>query len=145
MSRRDARNTPPLVTAISDPCIARCGGTLATMSPSSPDDAPDPTAARPAGDAGAPDASSQQPRPGWAPFLQVGRRVVLRHLIDRERSAHGESMTDALGTISAVDERRIHVMTRRGEVAVQRVLVIAAKEVPPPPQRRIAAPPDGDA
>ena len=75
-------------------------------------------------------------RAGWAPFLLVGRRVVLRYAIDRESSPHGESMTDALGTILAADDAGIEVMTRRGQVRVPRALVIAAKEVPPPPERR---------
>ncbi|MGP9537638.1 putative acetyltransferase [Brachybacterium sp. AOP43-C2-M15] len=75
-------------------------------------------------------------RAGWAPFLQAGRRVVLRYAIDRERSPHGETMTDALGTILEADERTVRVMTRRGQVRVPRALVIAAKEVPPPPVRR---------
>lgn len=75
-------------------------------------------------------------RAGWARFLQVGTRVVLRYAIDRETSPHGESMTDALGTIQSVDETELCVMTRRGQVRVPRMLVIAAKEVPPPPTRR---------
>ena len=75
-------------------------------------------------------------RAGWAPFLTEGRRVVLRYAIDRERSPHGESMTDALGTITRADESVLEVTTRRGEVRVPRALVIAAKEVPPPPVRR---------
>lgn len=62
--------------------------------------------------------------------------MVLRYAIDREASPHGESMTDALGTILAADETTVAVMTRRGEVSVPRALVIAAKEVPPPPVRR---------
>lgn len=77
-------------------------------------------------------------RPGWAPFLEVGRRVVLRYAINRETSPHGESMTDALGTILSTDEQVVAVMTKRGQVRVPRVLVIAAKEVPPPPVRRPA-------
>lgn len=75
-------------------------------------------------------------RAGWAPFLRTGRRVVLRYAIDRESSPHGESMTDALGTITDEDDAAVQVMTRRGEVRVPRALVIAAKEVPPPPVRR---------
>jgi hypothetical protein len=74
-------------------------------------------------------------RAGWAPFLRDGRRVVLRYAIDKERSPHGESMTDALGTVMAGDDSSVTVMTRRGEVRVPRALVIAAKEVPPPPRR----------
>lgn len=75
-------------------------------------------------------------RAGWAPFLQTGTRVVLRYAINREVSPHGESMSDALGTIISADEREVRVMTRRGQVRVPRPLVIAAKEVPPPPVRR---------
>ncbi|WP_114855838.1 acetyltransferase [Brachybacterium sp. YJGR34] len=75
-------------------------------------------------------------RAGWAPFLEGGRRVVLRYAIDRESSPHGESMTDALGTILEADEAAVLMMTRRGQVRVPRALVIAAKEVPPPPVRR---------
>ena len=82
------------------------------------------------------ESDGERVRPGWAPFLEVGTRVVLRYAIDRESSPHGESMTDALGTILAADESVVRVMTRRGEVAVPRVLVIGAKEVPPPPVRR---------
>ena len=75
-------------------------------------------------------------RAGWAPFLQAGRRVVLRYAIDRAASPHGESMSDALGTILSADENEVRVMTRRGQVRVRRKLVIAAKQVPPPPVRR---------
>ena len=75
-------------------------------------------------------------RAGWAPFLTEGRRVVLRYAIDAGRSPHGESMTDALGTIVGSDGTGVEVMTRRGQVRVPRALVIAAKEVPPPPVRR---------
>src|SRR5699024_12415688 len=77
-----------------------------------------------------------RPRAGWAPFLTEGRRVVLRYAIDAERSPHGESMTDALGTIAGSDETSVEVMMRRGHVRVPRALVIAAQEVPPPPGRR---------
>lgn len=77
-------------------------------------------------------------RAGWAPFLRPGTRVVLRYAIDREASPHGESMTDALGTIQTADETEVRVMTRRGQVRVPRRLVIAAKEVPPPPTRPAA-------
>ncbi|MBE9404403.1 acetyltransferase [Brachybacterium sp. Marseille-Q2903] len=75
-------------------------------------------------------------RPGWAPFLEPGRRVVLRYAIDRTSSPHGESMTDALGTILEVDQKAVDVMTRRGRVTVPRTLMVASKEVPPPPPRR---------
>lgn len=81
--------------------------------------------------------SRDRVRAGWAPFLQEGRRVVIRSAIDRSRSPHGESMTDALGTVIATDTESVTVMTRRGEVRVPRALIIATKEVPPPPVRRV--------
>ncbi|MGO2822502.1 MAG: putative acetyltransferase [Brachybacterium tyrofermentans] len=95
----------------------------------------------PPDDPGAAPDPEPRVRAGWAPFLQVGTRVVLRYAIDREASPHGESMSDALGTILDVDEASIQVMTRRGERRVPRALVIAAKEVPPPPVRRPRAAP----
>ncbi len=79
--------------------------------------------------------------PGQRPFLQVGTRVVLRYRIDTSRSPHGESMTDALGTILEADENSVTVMTRRGPVPVPRALIIASKPVPPPPPRRPARSP----
>lgn len=86
---------------------------------------------------------AERPRPGWAPFLTVGTRVVLRYRIDRAASPHGEGMTDALGYIEATDDASVTVTTKRGPVRVPRPLVIAAKEVPPPPVRRTTSPPDG--
>lgn len=77
-------------------------------------------------------------RPGWAPFLVPGERVVLRYRIDRSASPHGEGMTDALGYIAAVDAEHVTVATKRGADRVPRSLVIAAKQVPPPPVRRVA-------
>ncbi|ASK66662.1 acetyltransferase [Brachybacterium avium] len=82
------------------------------------------------------DDDAPRARAGWAPFLLEGRRVVLRYAIDVQSAPHGESMTDALGTIVGIDEASVQVMTRRGQVRVPRALVIAAKEVPPPPVRR---------
>lgn len=80
--------------------------------------------------------SAARTRPGWAPFLTPGTRVVLRYRIDRATSPHGEGLTDALGTISAVDSAHVHVMTKRGESAVPRELVIAAGAEPASPQRK---------
>lgn len=88
------------------------------------------TASQPVPDRAAP------PRPGWAPFLVPGERVVLRYRIDRRTAPHGEGMTDALGVIERVDDHTVTVMTRRGQDTVVRGLVIAAKQVPPPPPRR---------
>ncbi|MFC0675773.1 acetyltransferase [Brachybacterium hainanense] len=82
-------------------------------------------------------------RPGWAPFLVPGTRVVLRHAIDPGAAPHGETRSDALGTVQAADADAVTIMTRRGEVTVLRGLVLAAKEVPPPPRRRPRTPPPG--
>lgn len=62
--------------------------------------------------------------------LVVGRRVVVRH-----RLPDG-SASDALGELLAADEQRLVVLTRRGEVVVERDAVLAAKAVPPAPARR---------
>ncbi|MDO5662424.1 MAG: acetyltransferase [Brachybacterium sp.] len=75
------------------------------------------------------------PRPGWAPFLTPGTRVVLRYAIDREHSPGGVGRTDALGTIESADEHTVTVMTKRGPDRVIRALVTAAKQVPDPPVR----------
>jgi hypothetical protein len=84
-----------------------------------------------------PDASAAaRPRPGWAPFLQVGTRVVVRYAIDRSASPHGEGMTDALGVIEAADADTVTVATKRGSDRVVRGLIIAARPVPDPPRRR---------
>ncbi|SLM91488.1 putative acetyltransferase [Brachybacterium nesterenkovii] len=88
-----------------------------------------------------PDAHAPLPRPGWAPFLVPGVRVVLRYRIDPDASPHGESVTDALGYIESVDDDTVTVMTKRGAARVVRGLVVAAKQVPPPPVRRRPAPP----
>lgn len=83
-----------------------------------------------------PDPPPSGVRPGWAPFLVPGRRVVVRSAIDPASSPGGERMTDALGTVLRADARTLTIMTRRGEVTVLRGLVLAAKPVPDPPVRR---------
>lgn len=62
--------------------------------------------------------------------LVAGRRVVVRH-----RLPDGTA-SDALGELVAVDDERLVVATRRGEVVVSRADVLAAKGVPPAPPRR---------
>ncbi|MEO8555494.1 MAG: GNAT family N-acetyltransferase [Actinomycetota bacterium] len=64
--------------------------------------------------------------------LRAGMRAVVRHRID-----HG--VTDALGDVVAIDPETISVRTRLGVVTVERVAVVAAKEVPPKPTRRGAS------
>ncbi|WP_214650982.1 acetyltransferase [Brachybacterium halotolerans] len=103
---------------------------------------PDPAAGATPGDApdtadpSAPPAPARRPRPGWAPFLRVGTRVVVRYAIDRSASPHGEGMTDALGVIEDADEDTLTVATKRGSDRVVRGLVTAARPVPDPPRRR---------
>lgn len=48
-------------------------------------------------------------------------------------------MTDAVGTLVAVDDSSVVVETARGEVRIDRARIVAAKEVPPRPSRRGAA------
>jgi GNAT superfamily N-acetyltransferase len=62
--------------------------------------------------------------------LDVGSRVVVRH-----RLADGAA-SDALGDLVAADATTLRIATRRGEVTVARVDVLAAKAVPPPPARK---------
>lgn len=89
------------------------------------------------------DQPSAETDPPFSDVLVPGRRVVVRSAIDRRTSPHGEGMTDALGTVLTVDAEHVEVMTRRGQVRVDRRLILAAKQVPPPPQRRPSAPPPG--
>ena len=72
--------------------------------------------------------------PGYRSFLEVGVRVTLRYRIDRATSPGGVGHTDALGYITAVDPSSVTVLTRRGEVRVERDLVTASRTVPPPPE-----------
>ncbi|MBV7431920.1 acetyltransferase [Dermabacteraceae bacterium TAE3-ERU5] len=78
------------------------------------------------------DTSTQGP--GYRSFLEVGVRVTLRYRIDRASTPGGVGHTDALGYITAVDPDSVTVLTRRGEVRVERALVTASRTVPPPPE-----------
>ncbi|MFE5777623.1 acetyltransferase [Brachybacterium sp. NPDC056505] len=103
----------------------------------SPDPPPGATPGdHPAADGGASPGPARRPRPGWAPFLQVGTRVVVRYAIDRSAAPHGEGMTDALGVVEDVDEDTVTIATKRGSDRVVRGLVTAARPVPDPPRRR---------
>lgn len=50
--------------------------------------------------------------------------------------ASGPSLTDTVGEVVAVDDARVVVATRRGEVTLARELVVAARVIPPRPSRR---------
>lgn len=64
--------------------------------------------------------------------LPIGTRVVVRYRLHGE--AHGA--TDALGDLTAVDDARCTVATRRGEVVIELRDIVMAKTVPPPPAPR---------
>lgn len=70
--------------------------------------------------------------------LPLGARVVVRARLSPQRVADlgGPSMTDAVGTLVAVDATSLVVETSRGRVTIQRDRVVAAKVVPPRPARR---------
>jgi GNAT superfamily N-acetyltransferase len=61
---------------------------------------------------------------------------VIRWRLEHADAATGASLTDAVGTLSAADDRTLTVQTARGPVVVDRARVVAAKEVPPKPTRR---------
>jgi hypothetical protein len=75
-----------------------------------------------------------------------GTRVVVRFRLTREQPSAADAETsrprhsDAIGTLVAVErvdgERRVRILTRRGEVVVPTAAITHAKPVPPPPQRR---------
>jgi N-acetylglutamate synthase len=72
--------------------------------------------------------------------LPIGSRVVVRSLLDPPpEPGGGPTMTDAVGTLAAVDDRSVVVQTAGGEVRIDRSRIVAAKEVPPRPSRRGAA------
>ncbi|MGL4176323.1 MAG: GNAT family N-acetyltransferase [Dermatophilaceae bacterium] len=81
-----------------------------------------------------PDAGGSTP--GGAPFPRLGARVVIRSRLPAPDPATGTTLTDAVGTLLAVDDARMTLATRRGEVTVERADVVAVKEVPPAPSRR---------
>ena len=59
----------------------------------------------------------------------TGQRAVVRYRIDG-------GLTDALGTITALDAEGCTLETRNGPVTIQWSLVTAGKPVPPAPERR---------
>jgi len=61
--------------------------------------------------------------------VPAGTRVVVRSRIPG-------GFTDALGELTAIDERSCTVRTRRGEVVIDLADVALAKPVPPPPPPR---------
>lgn len=67
--------------------------------------------------------------------LRVGERAVVRWRLEV-----GEPMlTDSVGTIVALSESSVSVLTRRGRVDIETSRIAAAKPIPPAPHRRGAA------
>lgn len=61
--------------------------------------------------------------------LRPGMRAVVRHRIER-------GVTDALGELVTIDPGTVTVRTRRGLEVIDRIAIVAAKEIPPKPSRR---------
>ena len=57
--------------------------------------------------------------------LTTGTRVAVRTRID-PIPAHGPTLTDTVGELTALDEHGLRIATRSGEVALRRDLVVAA-------------------
>lgn len=65
--------------------------------------------------------------------LRVGVRVAIRYRLPQGSEA---SFTDVIGVVTAVDDRRVTVGSRKGSVTVARGDFVAARAVPPAPVRR---------
>jgi GNAT superfamily N-acetyltransferase len=75
---------------------------------------------------------SSSPTSGTRWELHIGQRVVVR-------VQNSQGVRDVLGDLLEATPQRLRVRTRRGEVDVERALIIAGHPVPPAPVR--AAPP----
>ncbi|WP_346008332.1 GNAT family N-acetyltransferase [Janibacter terrae] len=67
--------------------------------------------------------------------LTTGTRVAVRTRIDPVPE-HGPTLTDTVGELLSLDDDRVLIATRRGEVTLRRELVVAARAIPPRPGRR---------
>lgn len=61
---------------------------------------------------------------------QPGTRVVVRYRLPDGRA------TDALGTVTSVDDDGLEILTKRGPTWVAGSDVLLGKPVPPPPEPR---------
>lgn len=64
--------------------------------------------------------------------LQPGKRVVVRYSLDPGDS---HATSDALGVVTAADESRVEIDTKRGPVRILRDQILLVHEVPPAPTR----------
>lgn len=69
------------------------------------------------------------------PWDVLGARVVVRRRLPAP-DEFGHRLTDAVGEIVDLQDDRITVRTRRGDVTIERSTIVAAKQIPPPPPRR---------
>ncbi|MDO5644558.1 MAG: acetyltransferase [Dermabacter sp.] len=79
---------------------------------------------------------SDNARAGWAPIIEVGRRLTVRYALNPHTHAGHEKVADALGYVRALDADTVTIETRRGFARVPRAIIVIVKEVPPPPVRR---------
>ena len=70
--------------------------------------------------------------------VALGSRVVIRHRLPGP-DAFGHTLSDVVGQLNGRDDSSLTVLTRRGEVRVDRDLITVVKVVPPRPARRGAA------
>ena len=70
--------------------------------------------------------------------VALGSRVVVRHRLPGP-DAFGHTLSDVVGLLNGRDDSSLTVLTRRGEVRVDRDLITVVKVVPPRPARRGAA------
>lgn len=75
-------------------------------------------------------------RAGWAPILEVGRRVTARYALNPLTHEGTEKVSDALGYVVEADAHTVTIETKRGYARIPRELIVIVKEVPPPPARR---------
>lgn len=79
-------------------------------------------------------------RTGWAPVLEVGRRVTARYALNPYTHSGPEKVADALGYVVDSDADTVTIETKRGFARIPRELIVAVREVPPPPVRRASTP-----
>lgn len=71
--------------------------------------------------------------------VSIGTRVVVRYRLSPSAlGTTGETVTDALGYLEAINETSVTIKTRTAIVLIERSLITHVKEVPPPPIRRRA-------
>ena len=68
--------------------------------------------------------------------LRPGSRVVVRYRLEPPESGLSDALGELLWVRGEGAERRIGVLTKRGEVAIATSSITHAKPVPPPPARR---------